>query len=369
MEDFVKDLSPVGRKTLYRQALKRLAAAKDAFIGHIDTGITKHPGLGFSDGSSAPKNIILKNDADLLDGGEPYAKFGGKPTFLDKITDYPDHGTKTLSVILANDPNRLIGIAPGVRVIPVRIADGPIFQSNKQRNLIGEAIRYLLNHDPVPRVISISMGNPGNLGPVELLKDLATDLSSGLTKDTKHAIDEAYEKGVVICAAGGQIIDRVVFPARLQRTIGVGGLTPENRHYPPMGYDKWDAIDIWATASHINRAASTKTKHFWAEEGKTDADKVSGTSYATPQVAAAAALWIEWNRNLLPKIGDPNAWRIVEATRAALRESALEVTLRQPLASKKRVRRLDVEHLLETDVPKASTLKKRPLAVKHWNIG
>ncbi len=369
MDDFVKDLTPVGRKTLYRQALKRLAAAKDAMIGHIDTGITKHPGLGFSDGSGAPKNIIVKGDADLLDGGEPYAKFGPKPEFLDKITDYPDHGTKTLSVILSDDPQRLLGIAPGVRVIPVRIADGPIFQSNKQLNLMGDAIRYLLNYDPVPRVITISMGNPGNLGPIELVKYAIADLSSGLSKDTKQAIDEAYEKGVVICAAGGQIIDRVVFPARLQRTIGVGGLTPENRHYPPTGYDKWDAIDIWATASNINRAASTKTKHYWAEDGKTDADKVSGTSYATPQVAAAAALWIEWNRNLLPKVGDPEAWRVVEATRAALRDSALGVNLRRPLNTKKRVRRLDVEHLLETDVPDFATLKKRPSAVKHWNLG
>ncbi len=378
MSEFRKNLKPLGMHAVYDQALSLATSSEFAAIGHIDTGITPHPGLGFEDNSDdlSKTSIILDDDSDLLDDGPAWAKFGPKPKFLDKLTDWPDHGTKTLSIILSDVQNRLHGVAPGVAVIPIRIADGPIFQDDTQRDLMGPAIRRLVNHPRKPRVISISMGNPGHMGFFEFPKKLISDVSPGLSKDAKRAVDEAYEAGVAICAAGGQVIDRVVFPARLFRTIAVGGLSPSDDHYPPHGYGGSDMslVDVWALATNVNRASSTKSNgefdHIWAEDEKAnrnEPDKVTGTSYATPQVAAATMLWMEWNRHNLPDHGDPEGWKSVEAARLALRDSAQKVSAKLGGRKRRMVRKLDIEELLKTPVPDLSKLKRHPPAAKQRN--
>ena len=169
---FTMDLRPTIR-TRYNRALNLLQISERARIGHIDTGISRHPALGFDGAGTTPENLLLAEGHDFLDSGEPFSPLRERQSTIqcilgggkigDCLTDYPDHGTKTLSVILSNNEN-LIGVAPGARVIPVRIADGPVFQNNAQRDNMGPAIRHLLGLTPVPRVISISMGNPGHAG-------------------------------------------------------------------------------------------------------------------------------------------------------------------------------------------------------------
>ena len=44
-----------------------------------------------------------------------------------------------------------------------------------------------------------------------------------------HAVDEAYEAGLILVAAGGQVIDSVCYPAKYNRTIGVGGVIASRR--------------------------------------------------------------------------------------------------------------------------------------------
>lgn len=330
----------------YYEALALLQASDTTRIGHIDTGLTLHPALGFDplDPTFVPENIHLSDGYDFL-GGKPSAITEPKPRLpfvqclaenwtttrnavVDCLSEYPDHGTKTLSVILSNNES-LKGVAPGAQVIPVRIADGPVFESDAQRANLGKALKHLLGLPNPPRVISISMGNPGGSAWSVLTSALGA-ASPGLDRDTRRLLKQAHDRGVIVVCAAGQIIDRVVWPARSTYTIAVGGIMQDGlHHYPNVNYDNYRLVDIWAQASGVNRAVSFKRKasgedvHVYAEDvGEDTPDDVSGTSYAAPQVAAAAALWLEKFRPELPAIDEPGCEKVVDAFRQALVKSA-----------------------------------------------
>jgi subtilisin family serine protease len=378
---FTKDLRPT-IKPRYNQALNLLQVSERARIGHIDTGISRHPALGFDAAGTTPENLLLAEGHDFLDSGEPFSPLRERQSTIqcilgggkigDCLTDYPDHGTKTLSVILSNNEN-LIGVAPGARVIPVRIADGPIFQNNAQRDNMGPAIRHLLGLTPVPRVISISMGNPGHAGVWQPLFS-AFGADAGFDKEARRAFDEAYQAGVIVVCAAGQMIDRVIYPARYKTTIAVGGIRQDGqRHYPDGSYDNPKLVDIWAQADGINRAISyleggvPRFDHA-EQEPNTSPDDVSGTSYAAPQVAAAAALWVETFFHDLPKPGDVDAWKTVEAFRTAVTGSATPAFLRTSNTRRRITRpRLDIERLLGRAPDLAAVGSPAPAAVRHGN--
>jgi subtilisin family serine protease len=379
---FTKDLRPTFR-TRYNRALNLLQVSGRTRIGHVDTGISRHPALGFDATGNPPGNLRLSEGRDFLDpGSPPFSPLrepestlrcirSGKP-IGDCLTDYPDHGTKTLSVILSNNDN-LIGVAPGASVIPVRIADGPIFRNNAQRDNMGPAIRHLLALTPVPRVISISMGNPGHAGAWQILFS-AFGADAGFNKETRRAFDAAYQAGVIVVCAAGQIIDRVIYPARYKTTIAVGGIRQDGvRHYPNDNYDIPERVDIWTQADGINRALSHldngAPRFGYAEQELGDnTDDVSGTSYAAPQVAAAAALWVETYFHDLPQPGDVDAWKTVEAFRAALTGSAQQVSLEIPSTGNRvRCRRLDIDRLLGHAPNLPAEDAHAPESVRHGN--
>ncbi|MEM8791329.1 MAG: S8/S53 family peptidase [Pseudomonadota bacterium] len=322
------DLCPVGAPN-YTAALPALQAARDCRIGHIDCGIGEHEGLGWMPGQPAPANLLLTEGQNFLgpDGSPPIADLTVGPKVIDQFTDWPDHGIKTLSIILSDVPGKLQGVAPGAEVIPMRIADGPVFQDQAQRDNMGLAVEAL--NDPALKVavMSISMGNPGNLGFFQPLLALLGQRSK-FNDQTIRAFNRAYDLGIVVVAAAGQIIDRMVYPARFPRSIAVAGHSA-NRvlHYPNTRYDLQDRVDIWAQALDVNRAfarldeAGQTIRGFASDPTDSEGD-VSGTSYATPQVAAAAALWLNTWKAQLPDIGAPDAWMRVEAFRRALRAGA-----------------------------------------------
>ena len=380
---FTKDLRPTVR-TRYNRALNLLQVSERTRIGHVDTGVSRHPALGFDVAGNAPETLLLAEGRDFLDSGtEAFSPLRERQSTIqcianggsigDCLTDYPDHGTKTLSVILSNDRDRLIGVAPGARVIPVRIADGPIFQNNAQRDNMGPAIRHLLGLAPVPRVISISMGNPGHAGLWQPLFS-AFGADAGFDKETRRAFDEAYQAGVIVVCAAGQVIDRVIYPARYKTTIAVGGIRQDgNRHYPNDNYDIPGRVDIWAQADGINRAISYlengEPRFEYAEqEPNTSTDDVCGTSYAAPQVAAAAALWVETFFHELPQPGDVDAWKTVEAFRAALTGSANQAFLRISGTRRRITRpRLDIGRLLGRVPDMPADDAHAPATVRHGN--
>lgn len=371
MSDLFKKLGPRPADHAWRQAQITLAAS-DTIIGHIDTGLFPHPSLGYV-GTTPPCNILSVRGKNFYDahiaGPAPVADLTRGSGLVDKNAEYPDHGVKTLSVILS-DNQSLQGVAPGAKVIPYRVANGPVFVGKAKTGAIGQAIRHGLSQANAPKVFSISMGNTGVIGLFDFLR-IITGGAPGMQRETTEAINEAYEAGVIVVCAGGQVIDRVVYPARFPRTIGVGGITKSEAHYPTSGYDAPHMIDVWGYASNINRAAGVLINgkitptHADSHLDANKNDEPSGTSYACPQVAAAAAMWVTVHANALAQLDQP--WKIVEAFRKALRDSAMaeRLPLKPGEPPTEDIRRLQINALMQTPPDLGFGFKKAPKARRY----
>ncbi|WP_157981992.1 S8/S53 family peptidase [Oceanicella sp. SM1341] len=361
--DYIHDLAPEDPQGAYPEAVAALRRSTRVMIGHVDAGIAPHPSLGFA-GEIAPSNILIDEGANLYDPENDPSPLTSLRTGSDPLAGYlefPDHGVKTLSVILGHEP-AFRGVAPGAKVVPYRVSNGPLFRngdgpmmrSREATEAIGLAIDQAVRLGPAIRVITISMGNPGWLGPFDLAVRLAGG-GVGMSRVTGRAVDRAYEAGVILCCAAGQVIDRVIYPARYPRTIAVGGFDRRGGlydHYPPAGYAEPSRVDIWARAERLNRAGylpeTDPPVPAYADDPRADAGEPSGTSYATPQVAAAAALWVERFHDQLEDMFSEERWKIVEAFRAALRGSARNVRARLHTDTDVPIRALDIPRLLDT---------------------
>ncbi|MEM8755741.1 MAG: S8/S53 family peptidase, partial [Pseudomonadota bacterium] len=328
MTRYIRDLGPKRSERAWKEA-QGLLEASETIIGHIDTGLFPHETLGYR-GDAPPANLLIDRGLNVFDpkpgDGAPTTDLTKGSGLIAGASEYPDHGVKTLSVILANRPGELIGVAPGAKVIPYRVANGPIFVGEARTGLIGRAMDHAMDQPNPPRVFSISMGNPGVTGLFEFLRGI-TGGKPGIEKEATKALNRAYDQGLIVVCAGGQVLDQLVYPARFGRTISVGGITEADTHYPPGGYQNSGEPDIWAYAANVNRAAGARRpdgtiKQTHADDPDSEEGEPSGTSYAAPQVAAAAAMWVtRWSVELL---AFAEMWMIVEAFRRALRDSAKE---------------------------------------------
>lgn len=356
-------LTPETLPGAYPEAVVDLRLSRRTRIAHIDAGLAPHPSLGWGD-EDPPSNIRIEDGANLYDPERdlrPLTPLRTGPDALGGLLDYPDHGVKTLSVILGADAS-LRGVAPGARVVPYRVSNGPLFRNGrgplmggrKATAPLGQAIALAIALDPPVRVMSISMGNPGWLGLFDFLVRAAGG-GIGMDAGTGRAVDRAYEAGAILVCAAGQVIDRVVYPAAYSRTIAVGGFDRMGQlytHYPPEGYAIPDRVDVWAQAMRINRAGYLYDREppepIHADDPRNRESEPSGTSYATPQVAAAAALWVERFHDALETRFAGARWKIVEAFRAALRASADAVVARLADGRTVPVRALNIPRLLDT---------------------
>ncbi len=186
-----------------------------------------------------------------------------------------------------------------------------------------------------------------------------------------EAINRAYDAGIFIVTAAGNNYGnmptrKIVYPAGFDRVVAACGV----QAIKGSGYTPY--ADLALTLMAGNYGPPNKAKYAlaaftpnvpWARINSgaiVDFDG-GGTSSATPQVAATAALWIAKNRKKLEKYD--HLWQRIEATRAALFSSA-----DAPGAEHYGNGVLKANGALAVAPAKASRLKKRRRDKAGWSI-
>ncbi len=220
------------------------------------------------------------------------------------------HGCGTLSLLAGNSIEGVyVGGAPFLEVIPIRIANSVVLFKN---SAITRALDYVygLFQDPSHRahIITMSMGGLASQAWAE-------------------AVNALYDLGVFMVTAAGNNFNNlpthhIVYPARFKRVVAACGVMANGRPYADLPFNIMEGN--YGPASKLSTTLAAFTPNTpWARIGCSalvDHDG-RGTSAATPQIAAAAALWIqkykaEWEQY-------PEGWMRVEAVRKALFDSAL----------------------------------------------
>lgn len=300
----------------------QLAKAKGGHvrIGHFDTGyIAGHIAL--------PENLAVAKARSVVSKENPNQA-------IDKTDSGQDgHGLGTMVLLAGNNVPKsatfdeyegYIGGVPFAEVIPIRVSESVVILNTDN---FCEAIDYAIEQEC--EVISMSMaGKP--------------------SRRMADAVNRAYEAGIVMVTAAsncwykglGALLPKcVMFPAAFERVIAATGAM-----YDHTPYDK-DFLLVksrakigteymqgsWGPASRMKKALAAYTPNTpWASTHHAFVRSGGGTSSATPQVAAAAAIWIAFYRDELEKKGyytGGNKWKKVEAVRHALFTSAAKANV------------------------------------------
>ena len=291
-------------------------------IAHFDTGYDRnHPCL--------PKNLNTAEAQCFIDGEEGnYAWDVEKGTGLEQQW----HGQATLAILAGGYVDSFdgkekfgteFGGAPLADVVPLRIADSVALLKTAS---FAKALDYA----------------------VEIGCEVVTMSMAGLpSMRWARAVNNAYEKGVtIVVAAGNSWIEGskkflppcVLYPGRWGRVIAATGIAcnkfpyifEANPFFKPghseglshsefmqgnFGPGSAMKAALAAFTPNLPWAAHMGGDNWWSLSG-------GGTSSATPQVAAAAALWIQRYRKELESAGYTGTWKQVEAVRHALFNSA-----------------------------------------------
>lgn len=245
-------------------------------IGQPDTGYCDHVDL-------QPPTLAKELGRNFIEGGPD-----AKDRFTGGLGTNPGHGGSVASIIIGRGtlvappppgqtggtagPGICAGVAPAARLVPVRAVTGVAL-------IKGEGLAEGIWHATRTGcgVISLSLGG---LWAIE-----------AVTKAIEVAV---RNDRIVVCAAGNHY-PGVVFPASLGYVVAAGGSNINDKHWSGSGWGR-GVVDVAAPAECV-----------WTCWRSKDSDPInsvgtgSGTSYATSNLAAAAALWIAFHG---PRIAD-----------------------------------------------------------------
>ncbi len=263
-------------------------------IAHLDTGYD--PGH-----SSRPELLRADLARNFVDSDRPNDATDERTGLLNLTYG---HGTATIALLAGKD----FGGAPHLEVVPIRVANFVVLFRN---SAIAQALDHIhgLWPDPATRIHVASMSMGG--------------IASGAWADAVNAL---YEQGVFVATAAGNnkgnLPSRyIVYPARFRRVVAACGVMADGRPYADLPFRKM--AGCYGPESKERTALAAFTPNLpWAKIGcpaLVDWDG-GGTSSATPQIAAAAALWIQKNKARWDAYSQ--GWMRVEAVRRALFDSA-----------------------------------------------
>jgi hypothetical protein len=352
----------------------QLMAARDRVFGtrkgklHVRVGILD---TGFEDTQAASPLYVdesQKADADGWVHGWPRDELWipGDTEHAAKGAD-PSHGMATIGllagreiVLKMTDPSgkswtekpTWLGGVPLATIVPVRISPAPV-------SIETAGVAYGIDYaSRVEHCDVISMSNGGV--PTQTWVD---------------AVNAAYNRGTAMFAAEGDFVSTLpygfrptgliipaspVYPAAFRRVIGVTGVTSEGKSYSGNSlarlFRRLDLISDWVFRGsygpdgwlaglnpHVNvdeveakwgalrpyPIAAYAPNVPWLSLPQGVSLYGAGTSAATPQAAAAAALWLEYHRKEFSS-RDWTSWRKAEAVYDALLISAKRKNGDQP---------------------------------------
>lgn len=275
------------------------AAGTGVRVADLGTGYVPHPVFAQTDLQPDLQYDFVANKSGALDPQFPKEKNAG-------------HGTMTLSILCGGPmpgaaPGEVVGGAPAVSAVPLRVADWVVLLWKAQVAAMYNAFNYCLSktiHGTRFDVVSMSMGG----------------LANQSTADAAYAL---YEAGVFVVASAGNrnpLTHYIVFPGRLACVVAACGI--ENDFSP---YASGANSSLYGPNSKMRTAmagwapnvpyakAGCETGIIWSGEG---------TSCATPQIAAAAARYIQAHQNDLKGLKEP--WMRAEMVRQALFRSSTQ---------------------------------------------
>ncbi len=244
------------------------------------------------------------DDADASDPGDWVTRAevdSGDDAFKDcVIEDSNWHGSQTASLIAAaaNNGVGMAGVGADAMVLPVRVlgkCGG--YDSDIVRGLRWAAGLSLGDKTPVnthpAKVISMSLGSAGDCNPLYAA-----------------AFNEVTVKGAVVIAAAGNDSSAVNTPANCPGVISVAGLTHAGlkADYSSLGAGVTIAAPsgdcggstgcLYPILAATNSGITTPQTNTYSN----GVDFSTGTSFAVPLVAGAAALMFSANPNLTPAV-------------------------------------------------------------------
>jgi type VII secretion-associated serine protease mycosin len=219
--------------------LNQLSTGADVIVAVVDSGVdAKHPDL--------IGRVLLGADftGNTADGRVDISPNG--------------HGTSVAGIIAGTGtgPDGVTGLAPGSTVLPVRVSDG--LASNL--TALAQGIDYATTHGA--KVINVSVCSPI------------------LNPQVRAAVAAAIQQDVVVVAAAGNdgaSDNRPQYPAALPGVLAVAASDSQGK--------------LWAkseSGDYIGLTAPGVGIYTTGPEGSHST--VTGTSFAAPHVAAAAAL-------------------------------------------------------------------------------
>ncbi|HUP13866.1 MAG TPA: S8 family serine peptidase [Niastella sp.] len=287
-------------------------------IAHIDTGyIPTHPAI---------PRFLVKEAGKSFVNGEPDNK-GTDVLNRIKFAEQDGHGSATMAILAGNyiskadsygDYEGFFGGIPFAKVVPIRICDTVYNAFNA--NDVASGIEYAIEMGC--EVITMSMaGYP--------------------TRRVAKAVNKAYEAGVVVVTAAGNnwvkgisklTPKAIMYPARFDRVIAACGVCYNEKPYDfaaneeemKLRSEGGDTMQgNWGPEKAMQTALAAYTPNLaWANINPNAKYRFlrtgGGTSSATPQIAAAAALWIAYNRQELSDKQYKGTWKQAEAVRQAL---------------------------------------------------
>ena len=266
-------------------------------IAIIDDGFDHdHPEYTRADGTSA---ILSTSRYYYSSGSRAYYKsYSSDSTCLDEDWDtdwdeWATHGTNTSTTAAAPMGNGgVVGIAPKANILALKI--------DMSFAAIKAAMQYAI--DQGADVINMSLG-----AFAETFTDGFNERQEGSSSTATYlnsVCDNAYNAGViVVAAAGNEATSHKSYPACNNHVIGVGALA-QNKAGELAAFTNFNSSETQEDEKNVDILApgfvyaagieGSKSKHTatWHD--------TQGTSFSSPIVAGAAALWKEKNPNGTP---------------------------------------------------------------------